>query len=141
MNKAQDFKKVLKDAGLKCTAPRLAVLTLFSSGEHYTNAQEMHERLDKKNDFDLVTIYRTLASFEKAGLVKRVDVRKDAVYYERNTGHHHHMICTKCEKVVEFNVEGDEELIKKALKQVKGFSSISHHSFDLFGLCKACTKQ
>jgi Fur family ferric uptake transcriptional regulator len=132
---------MLRTAGLKCTPPRLAVLTLLAEGGHYINAQEIHEKLGKKKGLDLVTIYRTLASFEKAGIAKRVDVRKGAVYYEFNEGHHHHVICTNCEKVAEFTDAGDEELIAKALKQVKGFSSISHHSFDLFGLCNTCAKK
>jgi Fe2+ or Zn2+ uptake regulation protein len=131
---------MLRSAGLKCTPPRFAVLSFLSGGEHYVCAQEIHEKIGKKKDLDLVTIYRTLASFEKSGLIKRVDVRKDAIYYEFNEGHHHHVICTKCDKVAEFTDAGDEALIQKALKQVRGFSSISHHSFDLFGLCDACAK-
>lgn len=119
----------------------MAVLAFLASGGHYISAQEIHEKLGKKKGLDLVTVYRTLASFEKAGIIKRVDVRKDAIYYEYNEGHHHHIICTKCDKVAEFSNTGDEALIEKALKQVKGFSSISHHSFDLFGLCDTCAKK
>lgn len=141
MKAKQDFNQILRSAGLKCTPPRLAVLTFLASGGHYTSAQEIHEKLGKKKNLDLVTVYRTLTSFEKAGLVKRVDIRKGAIYYEYNEGHHHHIICTNCEKVSEFTNAGDEEVVAKALKQVKGFSSISYHSFDLFGLCNACAKK
>ena len=132
---------MLRKARLKCTTPRLAIMAVLSGKEHYVSAQEIHARLDKKQGIDLVTVYRTLASFEKAGIIKRVDARKDAIYYELNGGHHHHVICTNCEKVAEFSENEDETLIAKALKQVKGFSSISHHSFDLFGVCDACAKK
>ena len=141
MKTKKDFPRMLRSAGLKSTPPRLAVLNFLASGGHYISAQEIHEKFGKKKGLDLVTIYRTLASFEKAGLIKRVDVRKDAIYYEFNEGHHHHVICTKCEKVAEFSDAGDEALIAKALKQVKGFASISSHSFDLFGLCNSCAKK
>ncbi len=129
---------MLRSRGLRSTLPRLAVLGLLAGGGHSISAQEIREKLGKKKGFDLVTVYRTMASFEKAGLVRRVDVRKGAVYYELNDGHHHHVVCTKCGKVAEFTAAGHEALVRKALRQVKGFSSISHHSFDLFGLCDSC---
>lgn len=141
MEKTSKLQDIIRSVGLKCTPSRLAVLTFLANGGHSISAQEIHEKLGKKKDLDLVTIYRTLASFEKSGLIKRVDVRKGGVYYEYNEGHHHHIICTNCDKVAEFSNAGDEALIEKALKQVKGFSSISHHSFDLFGLCDTCAKK
>jgi Fur family transcriptional regulator, ferric uptake regulator len=131
-------EETLRKYSLKVTAPRLAVLSAFEKAKHYTSAQEIHSCLKK---IDLVTIYRTLSSFEKAGLIKRVDTRKDSIFYELNEGHHHHVICTNCEKMEEFTEREDEALIKKVLEKVKGFSSISHHSFDLFGLCNSCVKK
>jgi Fe2+ or Zn2+ uptake regulation protein len=140
MKELSEFRHILRSAGLKCTPARLAILS-FLKGQHFASAQEIHNSIGKKKGFDLVTIYRTLGSFEKAGLVKRVDVRKDALYYEFNEGHHHHIICTKCEKVADFDDTGDKILITKALKQAKDFKSISHHSFDLYGLCNTCARK
>ena len=60
--------------------------------------EDLHKKL-KKYKIDLVTLYRTLASFEKNKLVKRVDLHKDAIYYELNLEHHHHIVCVECGKV------------------------------------------
>jgi Fur family ferric uptake transcriptional regulator len=140
MKQTDEFQYMLRSAGLKSTPARLAVLS-FLNGQHFTNAQEIHDAIGKKKDLDLVTIYRTLGSFEKVGLIKRVNLNKDAVCYEFNKGHHHHVICTNCEKVSEFKDPDDGALVARALKEVKDFKSISHHSFDLFGLCNACARK
>ncbi|MCX6753486.1 MAG: hypothetical protein NTV03_00275 [Candidatus Nomurabacteria bacterium] len=47
-----------------------------------------------------------------------------------------------CKKVSNFDgcKTASDSLISKALKQNKDFNSISHHSFDLFGVCNKCSK-
>lgn len=51
------------------------------------------------------------------------------------------IVCSKCKKVSNFDgcKEDSDLLISKVLKQNKDFDSISHHSFDLFGVCKKCS--
>ncbi len=136
-NQKQDLKKILTDAGLKNTPPRLAVLKIFSEMEYPENANEIFKSL-KKTGLDLATLYRTLASFEEKQIIKKVDLQKDSVYYELNTDHHHHIVCTNCDKVADFTDENHEKLMAKALTQVKNFKTITHHSFDLFGICNSC---
>src|SRR5674476_680074 len=102
MKQKQDFKKILQNAKLKSTNPRLVVLKALSEVKHPETAQKIHKRLKK---IDLVTLYRTLASFEKNQLVKKIDMHKDAVYYELNLDHHHHhIICTDCGNLEDFEL-------------------------------------
>jgi Fe2+ or Zn2+ uptake regulation protein len=133
----QDFKKILRDAGLKNTGPRLAVIKTLSEIKHPETAQEIHKRLRK---LDLVTLYRTLASFEKSQIVKRVDLHKDAVYYEPNTNHHHHIICTDCGKLEDFELCDMNQLTKKIIAKASNFKNVSEHSLELFGICNTCIK-
>jgi len=139
MKTKNDIEKILHDTGLKTTIPRVAILGVFSKGCNPMNAEQVSVKI-KKSRIDPVTVYRTLASFEKSGLLRRVDMQKDSASFELNTDHHHHIICTNCEKVSEFENINDEKLIKDALKQARGFKSVSHHSFDIFGLCNMCAK-
>ncbi|MCX6739079.1 MAG: Fur family transcriptional regulator [Candidatus Parcubacteria bacterium] len=133
----KDSKQILHSHGYKATPARLAILGVFSEGCNPMNAEQVYAKV-KKTGLDLVTVYRTLTLFEKSRLLRKVDLQKDSVYFELNTDHHHHIICMKCEKVSEFENADDSKLIKAALKQAKDFKSISHHSFDLFGLCNSC---
>lgn len=134
-----DPKNILQDASLKSTAPRLAILESLAKTKKPTSAQELHKALAKKG-IDLVTIYRTLASFEKAALVKRLDLRKDAVFYELSGTHHHHIVCTSCGDMEDFETCDMESLSKKIAGKAKKFKAVSQHSLELFGVCTACSK-
>lgn len=133
----QDFKKILRDAGLKSTSQRLAVIKILSEIKHPETAQEIHKRLKK---LDLVTLYRTLTSFEKSQIVRRVDLHKDAVYYELNVNHHHHIVCTNCGKLEDFELCDMDKLTKRIVAKASNFKTVSEHSLELFGVCNTCVK-
>lgn len=137
MKDNKDFKKILHNAKLKNTNSRLAVLETLSKIKHPETAQEIHKQLKK---IDLVTLYRTLTSFEKSQLVKRIDLHKDSVYYELNTDHHHHIICTDCGKLEDFELCDMNSLTKKIVAKALNFKSVSEHSLELFGVCNTCVK-
>ena len=134
-----DFKKMLKNTGLKNTVPRLAVLKALSDVERPETAQEIFKKIGK-NKIDLVTLYRTIASFEEKQLVKRIDLHKDSVYYELNLNHHHHIICTGCGEVEDFELCDMDRLTKKIVLGSSNFKSVREHTLELFGVCNACVK-
>jgi Fe2+ or Zn2+ uptake regulation protein len=137
----KDFNNILKEKGFKITRIRLDILGIFSNDCKPINALYVHKILKNKK-INLVTIYRTLLSFEKAGILKRADLHQGSVYYELvDDHHHHHIVCLHCKKVYNFGgCQADSDsLVSKALKQNKDFDSISHHSFDLFGVCNKCS--
>ena len=130
----------LKEHGLKATTPRVAILSVLREAHLPLGAQGVHVKLSKKSGIDLVTVYRTLASFEKAGIVKRVDLRTDTVMYEMSGRHHHHIVCTDCGTVEDFNICEMDKLTQKITQKAKRFSSIREHTLELFGVCNACVK-
>ncbi|MEI7709157.1 MAG: Fur family transcriptional regulator [bacterium] len=137
MEQEKDFKKILKDAGLKSTIPRLAILKILSELKNPMTAQEIHK---KTKGVDLVTLYRTLASFEEKQLVKKVNLQKDSVYYELNIDHHHHIVCTDCGTMEDFELCDMDRLTKKIVAKASNFKNIKEHVLELFGICNACAK-
>ena len=137
MKQEQHFKKILHNAKLKSTNPRLAVLEVLSEIKRPETAQGIHKHLKK---IDLVTLYRTLASFEKSKLVKRIDMHKDAVCYELDTKHHHHIICTDCGKSEDFELCEMSHLTKKIATRSANFKNIQEHALELFGICNTCVR-
>jgi len=132
-----DLKKILRESGLKATNPRLTVLQMLSEIKYPITAQELHKKL-RKESIDLVTLYRTLASFEENGLLRKVDLQKEAVFYELNDEHHHHIVCTNCDKLEDFENKEVEKIIGEIIKKSEKFKKIKDHSLELFGLCKNC---
>jgi Fe2+ or Zn2+ uptake regulation protein len=136
----EDLSNILKTNGFKITPIRLAILEVFSHDCEPVNAEFIFQKL-KKEKVNIVTIYRTLTSFENAGILKRVDLQKDSIYYEMSGHHHHHIICTDCGLVEGFDECDLDCLSEKVLKSSSKFNAITKHSLELFGQCKKCCRK
>ncbi len=130
--------EALKRAKLKVTPARTHILELFNEDCKPLNAEDIAEKI---KDTDPVTVYRTLASFEKAKILKQVDLRKGSVYYELADHHHHHIVCTDCGDVEEFEMCAVPKISEHVLKHSQKFTAINEHSLELFGVCKSCNKR
>jgi Fur family ferric uptake transcriptional regulator len=126
----------LKKAGLKITLPRMKILEILeSSTQRHLSAEDIYRTLIAANDdIGLATVYRVLTQFETAGLVERHHFEGGQAVFEINDGgHHDHLVCMKCGKVVEFFDETIEER-QHAIAKDKGFE-LTDHSMILYGLC------
>jgi Fur family ferric uptake transcriptional regulator len=126
----------LKKAGLKITLPRMKILEILeSSTQRHLSAEDIYRTLIAANDdIGLATVYRVLTQFETAGLVERHHFEGGQAVFEINDGgHHDHLVCMKCGKVVEFFDETIEER-QHAIAKEKGFE-LTDHSMILYGLC------
>ena len=135
--KEEKIKKQLKISGLKITTARLAILKVFSDKCHPLSVENIYKKI-KKSNIDLVTVYRTLISFEKTGILRKVDLHKDAQFYEMNEDHHHHIICNNCGLVEELSGCNIEKFISEISSKSNNFKIIKDHSLEFFGLCKKC---
>lgn len=136
-----DFPHLLKEKKLKVTPARVAILKAFKKECSPLNADALFEKV-KGSNINLVTVYRTLAVFEKYKLIKRIDLHKDSVHYELADGtHHHHMVCTGCGYMEDFETCVVEDFAKEILKDSQRFKRIEEHSLELFGLCATCVKK
>jgi len=125
MAEQQDLKK----AGLKATAPRLRILeVLRRSMGHHLNADEIYQRLQEAGEVvGLATVYRVLAQFEEAGLVRRHHFEGGHSVFELDSGaHHDHMVCIRTGKVTEF-VSADIERIQRDIAAAHGYELVDHH--------------
>ena len=131
--------KIVREHGLKCTPTRIRILEVFESTRTPLTTQALHA-LVSKSKIDLVTLYRTVESFEKAGIIRRVDLRQDSVSYELAQAHHHHIVCTNCGLVEDIPSCDVAVLVKKIARSSSTFTKIQEHTFELFGLCAKCGK-
>ncbi|MCX6966709.1 MAG: transcriptional repressor [Verrucomicrobia bacterium] len=124
----QKIYEYIEKKGLRKTVQREAIIqAAFSTVEHYT-AEEliaMAQRIEPS--VSRATVYRTLPLLVESGQLREIDLGKDHKTYDPNfvnRPHHNHLICTDCQKVVEFEdhyMETLEDCISKRL----GFSPTS----------------
>lgn len=132
-------QKDLKNAGLKVTSARLAILSLFEdSDERHQSAEQVHNSLQAHgHDISLATVYRVLSQFENAGILDKHRFDDEHSVFELNDGQHHdHIVCVKCQRVEEFYDETIERQQEKIAAKL-GFT-ITDHSLHLYGMCDKC---
>jgi len=140
-----ELKKRLQNSKYKLTHQRQDVLEVFldRAGEHLS-AEEVHRILrDKDYDIGLATVYRTLELMcsPEMGILQKMEFgEKKARYelkkFEPNAHQHHHLICKKCDKVIEFSEDMLEELEEKIAKECN-FKIIDHQVI-FYGYCQEC---
>ena len=94
----------LRDAGIKATYPRLKILDIFHqhAGEHMSAADLYRSLIADRSNIGLATVYRVITQLEEAGLLKRTQLDAHTTVYEINDkGHHDHMVCTHCGRILE----------------------------------------
>ena len=89
---APDPQKLLRAAGLRSTAQRQALAALLFDGEHkHVTAEQVHAAARKRRmQVSLATVYNALNQFTQAGLLREVVIDSVRVYFDTNTGDHHH---------------------------------------------------
>lgn len=134
-----DYEEILKNSDIRVTSSRVMILENFYKTKRPIRAEDVY--LNLKNNLDEATVYRTLSSFEKNKIIRRVNLKKDSAYFELNNDHHHHIVCESCGKIEDFreNVE-IEKILKKIVEGSSNFKNINEHSLELFGLCNFCNK-
>jgi len=124
--------------GYKLTAPRRAVLDVIAGMCELLSPAEIYERARRRySRLGLVTVYRTLDILVGAGVVRRMH-RDDGChsYALAQAAHSHHLICSKCNQVIEFDGCDLDGLFKSVARKT-GFR-IEGHWLEAFGLCPKC---
>ncbi|MEO2066415.1 Fur family peroxide stress response transcriptional regulator [Thermovibrio guaymasensis] len=133
-DRIEEFKRKARETGLKVTPQRLAVYREIVSRHDHPSAEELYENLKEKIEgISLTTVYRTLASLEKAGLVQRVPTLKDKVRYDAKVEPHSHFICVKCGRI--FDLEIVPEVDRSKIEVV---GEPLNCTLMCYGICREC---
>ena len=96
----QQLEQLCNEAGIKLTHQRLEIFRELMSASDHPSAELIHKRLHKKlPTIAIDTVYRTLATFDELGLVKKLHIINERTLFDTNLNIHHHFICTRCKKV------------------------------------------
>ncbi len=142
--KMQDLRGKLAENNYKMTPQRKEILQIFIETEqgNHLSAEEVHELLRKKDfDFGLATVYRNVELLTELGILMKVNFDDGCVRYELNNGdakthRHHHLICLKCKKVIEFKEDMLDEIEDRIA--AKADFEIVNHEVKFFGYCSDC---
>ncbi len=132
----------LRDAGYKLTNARLTVLRVLEESDGHITSTEL---LDRVNQLDpsvgRASVFRTLDLFTQLSIIHPtyIDSSGTPTYVLMPGGHHHHIICTNCSRVIEFEDCGLDKL-RQELEQ-RLHVRLTGHLLEFYGLCDDCASE
>ena len=141
----EEIKLYLKSKGYKLTAQRECILgIIIENKDKHLTVDEIYKYVYEKNrTIGIATVYRTRLLFEELGVISKLIVDDRIIRYELSSldeeHTHHHLICVKCNKIMEVK----EDLLEELEKQVedKYEFKILDHNLKILGICNKCNNQ
>ena len=92
-----ELEQQLRDASLRVTRPRVAVLAAVHAHPHADTQTLLGAVRGEMSDVSQAAVYEVLNALTEAGLVRRIQPSGTVARYESRTGdNHHHVICRSC---------------------------------------------
>lgn len=130
----------LKRHGYRLTPQRLAILKILADSEGHPTVEQIHARVHTEfPTTSLATVYKTIAMLKAEGEVLELGFGNISRYDGFKPQPHPHLICTRCQSIV----DPDEHLfadLSKDLTKKYGYQ-ITSYRIDYFGICPECQHQ
>jgi Fur family ferric uptake transcriptional regulator len=141
---ASSLKAELNERGWRMTPQREQILQVFQNLNkgHHLSAEDLYQLLQSENQhISLSTIYRTLKLMARMGILRELELAEGHKHYELNQPypyHHHHLICVRCNKTIEFK---SDSILKVGSKTAK---KEGYHLLDcqltIHAICPTCQR-
>lgn len=138
------LKAELNSRGWRMTPQREVILSVFQDlpeGKHLSAEDLYHLLQEREEGISLATIYRTLKLMARMGILRELELAEGHKHYEINQPsphHHHHLICVRCNKTIEFK---NDSILKAG---VKAADKNGYHLLDcqltIHAVCPTCQR-
>lgn len=143
-----EWHRNFRQRGMRITEPRKAILEVLNNTTEHLSAEEIYMSVHRTYpNVGLTTVYRNLELLEEMGIIAKFHFgdgrsRYELIHSPQKPGHHHHLICTGCKQIIDYDdfVEEEIELLTKveqALSAAHNFQ-ITGHTIQFYGICHAC---
>ena len=127
----------LRENEFRLTPQRVELVRLIASSEGHPSAAQLYAKI--KTQFPTMspaTVYKTLAMLKEMNQVFEIDLRDDSHYDGNRPIPHPHLICLRCNQIVDGDLDIDLSSIKR-LEETSGYQ-IVRPQIVFYGLCPNC---
>ena len=134
INFVKKVEDLCRKFNFKLTEQRKIIAGVINNSEDHPYAEQIFERaILKDKTINLATVYRTLETFLKYGLLKKHYFGDNKARYEiMNEIHHDHIIDVDSGAVTEFSNSEIESVIRKILN-IMGYDMVNY-SLEIYGV-------
>jgi Fur family ferric uptake transcriptional regulator len=138
----EKFTEFLRDGSYRVTPERFEVLAAVLRTDDHFDAETLYLALRASaSKVSRATVYKTLALLHECGLVSRhMFSPGEFAQYEKTIDRpmHDHMVCTRCNRIIEFD-NRSVVYLQKQLAHLHDFES-HYHTLQIFGTCGDCRR-
>ncbi|QAY64891.1 transcriptional repressor [Xylanimonas allomyrinae] len=128
---------MLRDAALRITKPRLAVISAVDRLAHPDTESVIAAVREAIPDVSHQTVYDSLRTLSDLGILRRIQPAGSVARYETRTGdNHHHLVCRSCGAVVDVDCAIGETICLTPSED-HGFQ-IDEAEVVYWGVCPQC---
>jgi Fur family ferric uptake transcriptional regulator len=133
--------QALKGMGYRLTPQRMMVVEALHGADKHVSAEEIYAQVRSRYPYaNISTVYRTLELLKGLGLVTEIALGDGCVrFHPAEKGHHHHLVCQKCSKVIDLPASALDSLEEILLHDYQFKADLKHTA--VFGLCSNCCKE
>ena len=128
----RDILTALTENGGRITVAREGIVKYLCG----VSTPQSIQHIVQKVDADEASVYRTIHLLRKRNLIEEIVFPDGSHRYAIAQDHHHHVICTQCERIAHVPCSSSPE---QKNTPSSGFAQITGHSVTFFGLCNTCS--
>lgn len=130
----------LKERDFRLTPQRIELVRLIAASKGHPSAGQLYTTIKRQfPTMSQATVYKTLSLLKEINQVLEIDLRDDSHYDGNRPEPHPHLICTKCNKIIDGEISFDQESLQ-GLEQTSGYK-ILRLQISLYGLCPDCKEE
>ncbi len=118
----------------------MEVFRTLAVSDAHPDAESVYQRVRSRvTGISRDTVYRTLATLESKGLIRKAAALGGSARYDANMANHHHFVCTACGLIKDFSSKVLDDL--PIPKTVESFGRIDAAQVQVRGVCVSCAKR
>lgn len=126
-----------RQTGLKLTHQRMQILRFIAEAADHPTAERLYQRVREKiPTISLDTVYRTLSTFDRLGLIQKLHGVGAQTHYDSALFPHHHFVCMSCGSIEDFEWESFDMLA--APPPTEAWGEMHDKQVILRGVCRQC---
>jgi Fur family ferric uptake transcriptional regulator len=131
----------LREKGLRLTPQRTMIIAAVENSNDHISAEEIYAQVTEKYpDVNISTVYRTLDTLEELKLVTKTDFGDGRVrYHPAHKGHHHHLVCRECGRIIDLDEKVLSGLEERLLRDYNFIADLRH--LGIPGICIKCSRK
>lgn len=121
----KDIRDTFTEKGLKITPQRIVILEAIYKLDNHPTVEDILTYIRKDNpNIATGTVYKVLDTLVENDIIKRVKTDKDITRYDGVIEKHHHLYCSECDLIEDYEDDELDELLRNHFKNknIEGFT-------------------